>query len=73
MLQVIDRGQGVLHDLGHIRFHLTGAGTRVGGHDRDVGRVHFWKLVDRQFQEAVYADDDDRHKDKDGGYRLLDS
>ena len=71
MLEVIDRGKGVLHELRHVRFHLRCRRTRIGRHDRDVRRVHLRKHVHRQLHEAIYTDHDHRHKDQGGRYRFL--
>ena len=72
MFQVVNGGQGVLHDLRHVRLHLTCRRTRISGHHRDIRRIHLREQVDRQFKETKYTDDDDRHKDEGGGHRFLD-
>ena len=72
VFEVIDGGQGVLHDLRHVGLHLARRCARIGSHDRDIRRVHLRELVSRQLQETKYTDDDDRHKDEGGGHRFLD-
>ena len=72
VFEVIDGGQGILHDLRHVGLHLGSRCARIGGHDRDIRRVHLRELVNRQFQETVYTDDDNRHEDEGGGHRFLD-
>ena len=71
MLEVINRGQSILHDLGHIGLHLGSRRTRIGRHDRDIRRVHLREHIHRQFHEAINTDDDDCHKEKGGRYRFF--
>ena len=71
MFEVVHRGEGVLHVLGDVRLDLGRGRSRVSCHHRDVRRIHFRELVNRQFKETVYTDNNDRNEDQGGSYRLF--
>ena len=71
MLEVVHRSEGILHDLGDVGLHLGSRGARIGGHDRDIRRIHLREHIHRQFHEAVNTDHDNRHEDQGGRYRFL--
>ena len=68
MLEVIDRGEGILHDFGDVGLHLGRGRTGIRGHDRYIRRIHLREHVHGQLHEAVNTNNDNCNEDKGSCY-----
>ena len=67
LLDVLQRGHGLLHRPGHLLFHALRAGAGVGGDDNGIGEVHVGQQVGRHFDVRHHAQHNDgQHRHKDG-------
>ena len=67
VLDLIQRGHGLLHGLCDGLLHRFGAGAGVGGDNDDVGEVHVGQQIGGHFQVRHHAQHNNaQHRHKDG-------